>query len=763
MGAKTGKWRLKPHSLPEGSPRAPPGYAFTVTSEHPHAPAAAAAPAPSPAEAATPAEAAAPAATRKPPFRTDIHGLRGLAVVLVVLYHVFVGRVSGGVDVFLFISAYFLTTTFLTRLRTGHPIAPVQYWGRTFKRLLPPTVVVTLVTVAAALWLLPASERDSLLADAFSTLIQAENWHLISQATNYYAADRTVASPFQHFWSLSIQGQVFLFWPLMFALIALLLRATARTPHCPASRSRSRSRSRSHGAPSRALPSPRCATRLSATVIGLLTAASFAWSVYETATMQQVAYFDTFARLWEFGLGALMAIILPSLARRSPLFDPRSPRARRPRFLISLFGVLTLVSMGFLVDVAGQFPGWLALWPLSAAILVMAVGYNPLLSSRPLQFLGSISYGLYLVHWPLLIITLHVLGKPESGKKLGLLLVALSVLLAWLLTKFVDTPFRRWTWAGARTYRSVSVAVGSVAVGLCVVLSLQSLTAYQTAERERLAYANNPGARVLAADFRPHPQADPNAQEIPGAAGLKREWFGLPEECEGRFATEDPLLEMCRTQLATTRPEEAPTMVLWGNSRMEQLSAAIAPALAEERWNALALFKGGCAPALHDGAECDAFTQASLEYILALKPEAVALQTTFVPREGSERSTPELEQIVARLRAEGIAVVAVRDQPRLAVNLVQCREKQGQADGCTDQPSRNMPAERPDIGVVKASASDEGVVLVDLTEWICPDDLCVPAIGNVTVFLDADHITKTYSASMEAEAARQVNVPALQG
>ena len=116
--------------------------------------------------------ASAPTHRAEPPkekrvFRTDVHGLRGLAVFLVVIYHVFVGRVSGGVDVFLFISAYFLTGTFVRRMETGKPIAAVGYWGRTFKRLLPPTVVVTFAILAATYLFLPASTYVPMLKDAF--------------------------------------------------------------------------------------------------------------------------------------------------------------------------------------------------------------------------------------------------------------------------------------------------------------------------------------------------------------------------------------------------------------------------------------------------------------------------------------------------------------------------------------------------------------------------------------------------------------------
>lgn len=666
-------------------------------------------------------------------FRADVHGLRGLAVLLVVLYHVFIGRVSGGVDVFLFISAYFLTGTFVRRLEVRRAVAPVNYWGRTFKRLLPPTLVVTILTVIAALIVLPASEHRHTLDDAFYTLIQAENWWLISQATDYYTADRTVASPFQHFWSLSIQGQVFLLWPLMFALIALAVRLRERR-YPPVDEYAHRVR----------------VWRVSAIGIGALTLASFVWSVYSTQTQQTIAYFDTFARLWEFGLGALVAIALPLIASRTPVLDPASTEKRRARFAISMVGVASLVSMGVLVDVQGHFPGWLALWPLTSAALVMVMGYNPVLASRPLQFLGGISYGLYLAHWPILIITLHALQMPQAGLWLGVLITGASLGAAWLLTKFVDTPFRRWTWAGASTRRSIGVAGATLAVGLAFVLAIQGVFSHQQAERERLAVSNNPGARVLFEQYTEHPDADPLAPELPGAADLWADWWELDGACRGDARATGVLRSTCMMREGNFG---APTVLYLGNSRMQQLAGAIDPGAEAAGWRSIALLEGGCTPGESTSLKCRNFTRAAMEYIQELRPDVVVMETTFVPTNGRERTSMGLEDLVWDLHLADIPVIAVRDQPRMGFNPNPCRDYWGDGnEACLDEVDRNMRVERPDSELLAI----DGVYGVDLTHLICPGGVCQPSIGNVTVFLDGNHITATYADSMAEEASWQL-------
>ncbi|MCT1866895.1 acyltransferase [Dermabacter sp. p3-SID358] len=679
--------------------------------------------------------ASAPTHRAEPPkekrvFRTDVHGLRGLAVFLVVVYHVFVGRVSGGVDVFLFISAYFLTGTFVRRMETGKPIAAVGYWGRTFKRLLPPTVVVTFAILAATYLFLPASTYVPMLKDAFFTLIQGENWWLINQATDYYAADRTVASPFQHFWSLSIQGQVFLAWPLLFALLALGLKAFERR-FPPKNQHQHNIRVWS----------------TSGIAIGAVTLASFIWSVVETAQDQQTAYFDTFARFWEFGLGGLVAIALPLIAERTDTLHPNSPKGRPWRFALSMVGVLALVSMGMLVDVAGKFPGWLAIWPLGAAAFVMIMGYNPILSSKPLQKLGGISYGLYLAHWPLLVLTLQVLEIPKASFWLGVVLVIASLGLAWLITKFVDTPFRRWKWAGAKTHRSVGVAVATVVIGLIPVVGAQALIAAHQAKLEKLAVINNPGARTIADPKLYDPTNDPNVTTLPTEADLPDDWFDAGPECEEAGAPDTTNWKKASCRTSRKGPITGKNMlVVIGSSRMEQTGASILPTAQKHHWDVMELTVPGCAVGMNKHDFCEPFTSEATQYLLELQPSAIALQTTFVDENGHEVVNEGALKLAEKFSNKGIRIIATRDIPRLKTSPSGCaiEHKDDPSVDCVEEISPEIIAERPD----RATISAAGYHALDLNRYICPEARCEPIIGNMYVFLDANHITASYSKSM---------------
>nr|WP_255396059.1 acyltransferase [Kocuria sp. CNJ-770] len=166
----------------------------------------------------------APAGDHVPGRRPDIQGLRGVAVLLVVAFHLWTDRVSGGVDVFFVLSAFLLTGTFARRVERGRPLAVREYWVRTFARLIGPMAVMLLAVLAAVLALFPPSRWEELLSHVWGSLSYVQNWVLAGQSVDYYAGNTAATTPLQHVWSLSVQGQIFLLWPLLLAGCALVAR-----------------------------------------------------------------------------------------------------------------------------------------------------------------------------------------------------------------------------------------------------------------------------------------------------------------------------------------------------------------------------------------------------------------------------------------------------------------------------------------------------------------------------------------------------------
>ena len=689
----------------------------------------------------SPAAAHSGPATQAGRFRPELHGLRGLAILLVVLYHVWFDRVSGGVDVFLFLSAFLLVGTFVRRADRGQAMRPAAYWARTFKRLLPPTAVIALATLAGVRLLLPPERWMDAITDAIGSVLHVENWVLIRRGVDYYAAEQTGASPFQHFWSLSVQGQVFLLWPLLIAAVVALARWRGWSVR---------------GA--------------LAVMFTLVLVPSLAWSIHSTTTQQEIAYFDTTARLWEFAAGSLLGLTLPWWEQRRDAGTTgrragRGRRARRAaprgllvRVLLGWAGIVGLVSCGLLIDVQGAFPGWIAAWPLAAAGLVLWAGttghplsVDRLLSARPGVVLGDISYGLYLVHWPLLALFLARTGQARASLADGLVLILVSLVLAWVLTRVVDSPIRRWPWAGARARRS------GLVVGVCLVLALSPMVGAQRyllaleQDAASRAVADNPGARVLDPDFVRHPDADLTAAPLPTPALLGKDWVAGEARCTGELAPQGfettRLEDICRV---IPGPEGAPVIVSVGNSRLEQFSAALIALARKEGWTLVTLWKGGCAytPDVVLGVEaCDGFSAEAKSYLDRVRPDAIALNTTFMDREGAENVMPGMEATLPRLVAGGSRIIAVRDLPRQPFDPPVCTaEKGADSPDCAPPLAEVLTRARPDAPLLEAQG--EAVVPLEVNDLICPDGVCTPVIGNVVVQLDDDHLTGTYAASM---------------
>lgn len=262
--------------------------------------------------------APAGAANRTARYRPELQGLRALAVALVVVYHVWFNRVSGGVDVFFLVSGFLLTGQLVRAAQRG-PIALRPLWGRMATRLLPVALTVLLTTVAAAILVLPEGRWFQTIREVAASALFLQNWRLAADAVDY-AAQNNTASVVQHFWSLSIQGQVFVAWPLLVVLVVLIARRA--------------------GAELR--------DYLTLALVGVVVT-SLSYSVALTATAQPLAYFHTLTRLWEFALGGLLALGVD-----------RVPLSRGTRTVLGWTGALGLLLCGFVLQVGSVFPGYAA-------------------------------------------------------------------------------------------------------------------------------------------------------------------------------------------------------------------------------------------------------------------------------------------------------------------------------------------------------------------------------------------------------------------
>ena len=674
-----------------------------------------------------------PAASR-PAFRGELHGLRAVALGLVAIYHIWLGRVSGGVDVFLFLSAFFLTGTFVRRLESGRPLGVPRYWLHTFKRLLPPAAITILLSLAATAALLPASMWQTVMQEAVASAAYVQNLLLVMLQVDYHARDAGAASPLQHFWSLSVQGQAFVVWPLLFLLVVRRARA---------------------GKPVR---------RPLIAIIALIGAASLTWSIISTQSQQQIAYFDTAARLWEFAAGSLLALALPLLDRltgaRRPE-DGQAPSHRTLRALTGWAGIAALLACGVVLDVSSMFPGWIALWPLAAAGAVVVAGHSgrrwgvdALLSTRPAAFVGDISYALYLVHWPILVIWLHHSGQERAGLLDGLVVLSGSVLLAWLVTRAVDAPVRRSRWLEARPWRALTAIALSFAL---VAGTAGGWWAFLHREQPQPPVADGPSiatdevATIAPPDVRPY------------GWQLGAQWPDLPERCGGEWAPESGFRHVNCQQLLPDDADAAKTLVVVGSSHSRQLIPALLPWAEEHDVQIVNLSMDGCSFRMlsSETGYCGGYDSYVLDYLDQVQPETVLTTVTVTAADSADETMPSgTEDAVQQLLDRDITVIAARDTPRWEQDQYQCAEAVIDAGGtpadadaaCGAGVEDKLAPENPAAPLAELGDPEAGVTLLDLTSSICPGSRCSPVLGDVFVYMDDNHLTRLFTEETLAPA-----------
>src|SRR5215468_8428621 len=394
-------------------------------------------------------ELAVPATSRKTveggkaerDFRLDIQGLRAIAVAMVVIYHLYPSLLPGGfvgVDVFFVISGYLITGQLWRGYQRTGKIALLDFWGRRARRLVPAAALVLTVTWLASRLVLPATRLADTADQVRASALYFQNWLLAHNAVDYLKSN-DVASPLQHFWSLSVEEQFYLLWPWLFLAAVVLAWLRARR----AGRHRAQGVHAGH-----------------AVVMGLagaLVLASLAYSVYDTRTDPAAAYFVTTTRVWELGLGGLLALLPERLG---------GPLGRQG--WIGWAGLAAVAVSPFLLRGTSAFPGVIALLPVLGSAALIAGGsaaarYGParLTSVRPMVFLGGISYSLYLWHWPLIVLWSSYRGH-KIGPYAGPALAAAAVALSWLTKVWVEDKVRLARPLARHPSLSVSTALAAV-------------------------------------------------------------------------------------------------------------------------------------------------------------------------------------------------------------------------------------------------------------------------------------------------------------
>ena len=423
------------------------------------------------------------------------------------------------------------------------------------------------------------------------------------------------------------------------------------------------------------------------------------------------------------------------------------------RVILGWAGLAAMLSCGLLLTVDRSFPGFIALWPtLAAAAIIVAgqsgsrFGVDRFLTWKPLVKLGDNSYALYLWHWPLLVLALAGTGITAPNLVQGLAIVAASIVLAVLTTRFVEKPLREWHWPQRRVWRTAVViaACGALLAGPVSVWQSKMMAdeAVAAAQPKELT----PGAAALTPENAGKPT--PEAKIIPAPVAMKNEWADIDGLCTDGNVPGDPLLAGC---LQNSRPDTVTKrIVVLGDSHAQQYMAALGPIARSHGWEVVALLKGNCrfgGESPERDAECNAFNKASAQYVLDHKPDAVFTVASLTHKDAPfETEVPQYLEGIKPFTDAGMEVVGIRDNPRFNMNMPECVQKNGPDAVECNAPLQESLAESSPLDAYRGKVPR--LHLMDLSDFICAGGICPAVVGNVYVYKDDNHLTKTYVQSM---------------
>ena len=663
--------------------------------------------------------------TKSEHFRPDIQALRTVAVALVVVFHFWPRILTGGfigVDVFFVISGFLITSHILRDVERNQ-FSVARFWARRVRRLLPASFTVVAATIVTIAVVVPKALWSQWLSECIASIFYFENWVLAANAVDYLALSNS-ASPTQHFWSLSVEEQFYIIWPLLIALALLIARKLGAK-----------------------------AKRISLLMTLLsVTAASLVFGILDTSNEAAVAYFSTPVRAWEFGIGSLVAF-LPAVK------DKAWSR------ITAILGFALIIIAGSLFTTKIDFPGSAALLPVLATAAVIWVGANggvlgKILEFRPVQFIGDHSYSIYLWHWPLLILAPYALHSQHLSLRVKCALIAATIVLAYLSVKFIERPFMS---SGLKP----KLRPRAVFAILAVVSTLLAGSAYavmQVAAKpisDNLNTANQLANQLpkcfgaLALQSSAAPCVNKSLQGLyPSLDAAASDSFYAKANCALPLADEwKP--KKCSLGIASAKIRIA----LVGDSHIAHYSGAFDRLGKIHGWAVDIYSKGRCAftdavnvKNLELSPSCKKFIPAVEAKVLAGHYDLIVTSrasineaAAVVGAQQERQSQIGLVSMWSKFTSLGIPVIVIKDSPRPIANVLRCLGLKS-IDACSISAKKAFKFD-PQVGAV-AMGHDPLITLVNLDRLFCVDSICKPVIGHVVVYKDFNHLTNTYSKSL---------------
>jgi peptidoglycan/LPS O-acetylase OafA/YrhL len=690
-------------------------------------------------------------------FRRDIEGLRALAVGFVILFHAkFFGLTGGfiGVDVFFVVSGFLITSLLINEHSSVGEISLKNFYARRARRLLPASaIVIGLTALASRIWLEPLRLKD-IGTDAVASGGFFANILFGVRSTDYLQAGQP-PSPFQHFWSLSVEEQFYIVWP---ALLMLLLWKS-RERH------------------TRAI-----------VAVSILSVASLALCIWQTTQSQPWAFFGLHTRAWELGIGALVALCWKYVEQLPTNF----------RAVIGWLGLFAIVVSGLTITEKMAFPGKLALLPVVATALVLMAGQHAhwgpqrILSLQPLQWIGARSYSIYLWHWPVLIIAESHAARALTVTE-RLIAIAASVIAASLSHHFLENPVRHSVSLQAKPRLALmvggalivlSVGVGFVLRTSSVALSTDviadapvaiastttSTTAPVVSTDSTVAPVETTTSLVTIPEGPPPSIVNPTVPIDAVIAGALTDEVpaNLQPSLRGASGDKPEIYDNgCHVNLVSVEPQVCVygdttsdfTVALYGDSHAAQWFPALNQIALERQWRLVILTKMGCTTIDLITANslvgptypgCRPWREKVLERLSAENVHVVFMTNSNRLTDPST-GQPFADSIVkagsatlmTQLQSMGISPIVITDTPYPGTDVPICLSKAIKNVGsCAVSRDKGIRANRQQTSI--DVAVDNNAQYLDVSHWVCSLDTCPVITGNILMYRDSHHLTTTY-------------------
>ena len=668
-------------------------------------------------------------------IRLDIQGLRAIAVTLVVLDHALGFPTGGfvGVDVFFVISGYLITAHILREIESTGSLSILGFYSRRVRRILPVALVVLIMTVMTAyiLWLPPRASQA--LVDSFSALAFVANFHFMALGTDYLQQD-AVASPFQHYWSLSIEEQFYAVWPLTLFAIAIFIKSK----------------------------------RSMIATVSTVFVISLAWGSYRSVTMPSMAYFDTGARVWELLAGALLAMGGTSVNELKMTL--------RARKYVSFLGVLIILTSAFMITPTWVTPVPAVVPAVIGTIIVIwsnaSIGPRTLLGNPIAQWLGKVSYSLYLWHFPVLIF-----ASAEFGHSwiVGLSVMPIMLMLSWFSYAFVekavlDSSFLKGKQANTRQAKRLfpDLALGVSILGAITIFSIVQLyghSAVRSAQPWMKIFDRSEVTDFEIVSDQEHKVAD-IIDALEATAWPENILDQLASLSQSDFAD---AMFLCRDAPTTKNPRrvcqyehgDIPVAVI-GDSVAASWAPAIEKIAIERGWNVTVVSYSNCSlfdVDVTNGAADPDFMHACKQrrdemfrFLKDLNPNIVFLSSSesALSYTGLEIDSAAAEWEAGSERTfhqlEAVNQVIVLENPPWGANPSECATRYSSPRSCVERVSdRHMVK-----SVAEASAAEkfDNVAYMPTRSWFCFEGLCPAFSSGLVTRVDRAHLTSAAAMSL---------------